>query len=70
MYAWGSVLLASLYHDMHEAVYREGKSIKERVALLHIWAYKYIALLRPILVLVDIHEDEPIIFRYAVSMTL
>lgn len=70
MYAQGSILLSSLYHDMHEAVYREGKSIRVGVTLLHIWAYENIAVLRPIIVLVDIHEDEPVVYRYKVLMTL
>lgn len=70
MYTWGPILLASLYHDMHQVVYCEGRSIEAGVTLLHIWEYENIVVLRPLVVLVDIHEDEPIVFRYRVLTTL
>lgn len=35
-YAWGFVMLAQLYHDMHLVVYREYASLFAGVTLLHI----------------------------------
>lgn len=37
-YVWGPVMLACLYHDMHDFVYYDGRKIGTRVTLLHIWA--------------------------------
>lgn len=70
MYAWGLVILTSLHHEMHQVVYYQGRSISSGVTLLHIWAYEHIAILRPLVILADIHEDEPIVFRYRVPMAL
>lgn len=45
---WGSCLLAHMYHEMHEIVYREGKSMAAGLLVLQIWAWEHIPVCRPI----------------------
>lgn len=47
-YAWGSVMLVQLYHDMHLVVYKEYVSLSAGVTLLHIWAWEHIAVTQPL----------------------
>ena len=43
-YAWGVCVLAHLYHDLHDAVYREGASLSAGVTLLHVWAWEHMSI--------------------------
>ncbi|XP_057820172.2 protein MAIN-LIKE 1-like [Cryptomeria japonica] len=47
-YAWGSVMLSQLYHNMHLVTYREYVGLSVGVTLLHIWAWEHIAVTRPL----------------------
>ncbi|GLJ54056.1 hypothetical protein SUGI_1157090 [Cryptomeria japonica] len=61
---WGSCLLAHVYHEMHEIVYREGKSMAAGVLVLQIWAWEHIPVYRPI---VDDSREahQPIVCHYS-----
>lgn len=37
---WGSYLLMHMYHEMHEIMYWEGKSMEAGVLVLQIWAWE------------------------------
>lgn len=65
---WGSFLLAHMYHEMHEIVYREGKSMAVGVLVLQIWAWEHILVCRPI---VDDSREahQPIVCRYSRYIT-
>lgn len=39
-YAWGSCVLAHLYRDLHEVLYRDTRSLGVGITLLHVWAWK------------------------------
>lgn len=39
---WGSCLLTHMYHEMHELIYHEGKSMAVGVLVLQIWAWEHI----------------------------
>lgn len=47
-YAWGSYVLAHLYKEIHEAVYREMRSLAVRITLLHIWAWEHLPVTWPV----------------------
>ena len=41
-------MLAHMYHEMHEIVYHEKKSIVVKVYVLQIWAWEHLLVMRPI----------------------
>lgn len=45
---WGSCILAHMYREMHEIVYREGKSMAARVLILQVWAWEHLPVCRSI----------------------
>lgn len=65
---WGSFLLAHMYHEMHEVVYREGKSMEAVVLVLQICAWEHLADCRPI---VDDAKDPQysIVYKYSRYIT-
>jgi hypothetical protein len=65
----GHVVLTSLYSDMHQVVYCDACSIRARMTLLHIYAYKHISLLRPTITLVEGDLDVPMVYRYCGEAT-
>lgn len=69
-YAWDPVMLASLYYDMHDFFYCDGRVINTGVTLLHIWAWEHIAVLRPIVQMVDVELDDLVVWRYRGTITL
>lgn len=61
---WGSFLLAHMYHEMHEIVYRDGWSMVASVYILQVWAWEHLPICRS--VVDDSREiEQPIIYRYA-----
>lgn len=63
-FAWGSMLLASLYKDLHEYVYMDGRALGPSVTLLHIWAWEHIVVLWLQIVSVLMGVDHPLMWRY------
>lgn len=63
-FTWGPVLLASLYMDLHEYVYVDGRALGAEVTLLHVWAWKHISMLRPCVVLVPMGAEDALVARY------
>lgn len=49
MYAWGPFLLGTLYHHLHEVVYRRVESISCGTTLMMIWAWEHIAIFHPLI---------------------
>lgn len=47
-YGWGQCMLAHIYHEMHEIVYHERKSMAVGVYVLRIWAWEHLLVTRPI----------------------
>ena len=47
-YAWGVCVLAHLYHDLHDVVYRDGASLSAGVTLLHVWAWEHMSITCPV----------------------
>lgn len=70
VYAWGLVILASLYHGMHQVIYSEALNIGAGVMIFHMWAYENIAILRPQIAHVQPYRDDPMVYRYGGMTTL
>ena len=61
-------MLAHLFHEMHEIVFHEKKTMATSIYVLQIWAWDYLPVCRPL------HEDarelmEPYICRYLGHIT-
>lgn len=63
-FSCGPVLLASLYEDLHEYVYLDGKALRAGVTLLHVWAWEHIVVFRSQVVVVPMGLDDPLIWHY------
>jgi hypothetical protein len=67
-YGWGQCMLAHMYHEMHEVVYREAKSMAAGVYVLQVWAWEHLPITRPICE--DMRQPlEPYICRYRGTVT-
>ena len=40
-------MLAHMFHEMHEIMYRERRSMATRVYILHIWAWEHLLVMQP-----------------------
>lgn len=45
---WVSCILAHMYHEMHEIIYREGNSMAAGVLILQVWAWEHLPICMPI----------------------
>lgn len=63
-FAWGPVLLASLYKYLHEYVYLDGRALVAGITLLHVWAWEHIAVFWPWVVAIPMGHDDPLLWRY------
>lgn len=70
LFAWGSVMLASLYHYMHDFIYCDNRTIGIGVTLVHIWAWEHIAMLQSIMQMVYVELDDLVVWRYRGNITL
>ena len=41
-FGWGQCFLAHMYHEMHEIVYQEARSMAARVYILQVWAWEHL----------------------------
>ena len=48
IFGWGQYMLAHLFHEMHEAVFHERKTMAAGVYVLQIWAWEHLPVCRPI----------------------
>lgn len=46
-FAWGHIILASLYRYLHEYAYLNGRALGASVMLLHVRAWEHISILQP-----------------------
>lgn len=63
-FAWGPVLLASLYRDLHEYMYMDDRALEAGVTLPHVWAWEHIVVLRQRVVSIMMVLDDPLVWRY------
>lgn len=68
-FAWGPVLLASLYRYLHEYTYLDGRALGSGVMLLHMWAWEHIFVLQPRVVPVLVGPDDPVVWHYRGSVS-
>lgn len=70
-FAWGPVLLVSLYKDLHEYVYVDGRVLRAGVTLLHVWVWEHISVLCPHVVPVPMGGEDALVacYRGGVSFT-
>ena len=68
IFGWGQCMLAHMFHEMHEVVFHERKTMVARVYVLQIWAWEHLLVCRPIFE--DAREpQEPYICRYRGHIT-
>lgn len=66
--AWGPCVLAHLYKDLHEAVYREARSQGVGITLLHIWAWEHLPITWPVCLRFRA-IDQPYVYMYGGLMS-
>lgn len=62
-FSWGPIL-ASLYRDLHEYVYLNGRALEVGVTLLHVWAWEHIVVLQPRVIAVPMGSNDPFMWCY------
>lgn len=45
--AWGPAILAEMYHELHEIIYKDGRTWACGAILAQVWAWEHIAVVHP-----------------------